>query len=130
MTYPIATVVYGVPLTEAICDIVIPLDAENYDDFERGHAVWDVDDLLFGNPKMGGLGFESLYSAGPDDDKTAGYLGVALWSDAYWELAAERFTLQPTDEQKKEVADLIESLPQWFRKQLPEPTVCLVWSDS
>lgn len=130
MSYPIANVVYGIPLTEEICNIVIP-DAPGFElDSEIGNSVWDVDDLLWGEIELFGFGFTSLYSASPDMDKTTGYLGVELWSDAYWDLTAEKFSLQPTKDQISEVKAKLLLLPSWFKEHLPEPKVCLVWSDS
>jgi len=138
MTYPIATLVWGIPLSKEILDIVIPEEAIEFDATlasEVGNKVRDVDDLIEGIPSNDppGLGFEKLYSASPDADDTAGYLGIALWDGAYWELKSEVFSAERTEEleaAKVKTNEIIQSLPEWFRTQLPEPGLQIVWSDS
>lgn len=127
MTYPIANVIYGFPMTSEILDVVVPDEVAAEVDVPAGSRIRDIDDYLECD-----LGFENLYSAGPDGDDTSGYFGVELWSGAYWDLKTQAADLKPTEDQKKEVAGMIAKLPAWFVEaaKLGFPEVQIVWSDS
>lgn len=134
MTYPIATLVWGIPQSKEILDIVIPPGVPTLED-EAGNRIRDVDDLLYGDPAHAppGLGFEGLYAASPDGDDTAGYLGVELWSGPYWDIEealAEGWPPVGKEDAQATVEELLARLPEWFREKLPPPGFHVVWSDS
>lgn len=135
MTYPIATIIWGIPQTKEILDMEIPPGCPGLEE-EAGNRIRDVDDLLWGDPTHSppGLGFEGLYSASVDGDDTTGYLGVELWDGAYWEieeaLVAHGWPPEKEGDARERVDAMIELLPEWFRKELPPPGFHIVWSDS
>lgn len=107
MSYAIANVIYGVPLTKEVGFLIYGKDAEPED-----------------------LGFEILYSGSAD--YSPGFCGVSLYlfdecSDSF---PASQLVLVPTPEQRAQAEAKIAQLPEDVRKLCPPLNTYIVWSTS
>ena len=110
MSYAMCDIIFGIPLTEAICA--------------------DVDDLEYDSGDPEGFGFVGLYTAGGPG---AGYCGVKLCRiDECNNEKASELKMEPTDADRQEFARLWKAVPEDIREVIPDstPTVWLVWHSS
>ena len=110
MSYAIANVIYGVPVTRKL---ITAMGREDNDDITS-------------------IGFESLYSASGDK---AGYCGVKLGEfDETTELLklskVEAMRAKLTAKKEATVAKQIAALPAWVKKALPPVDIYVVFSSS
>lgn len=124
MSYAIANVVYGVPLTEEVWDAVRRyVESPEYAAVEVHEEEIDLDD-----PES--FGFETMYSGSGD---RPGYCGVKITdfdecSSQPWGKILSQAS--PTKTQMIEAGEKISKLPACVRAVVGEPTLWLVWSSS
>ncbi len=107
MSYAIANIIYGIPLTEEIHEAA------------NKHKDADIQDL----------GFETMYSGSAPF--IPGFCGVLLCRfDECDDLAVKDLVLVPTEKQMLEAKAKIKDLPAYIRKASKPVDVYLVWSTS
>lgn len=118
MSYAIANIIYGIPVTtdlvEKIRDYILNNNIDSYPEAELEEA-----------------GFKLLYSAG--GEQLTGYLGVSLGEISECDepiLISEICKIEPTFAQTPQVEDWIKELPEYMKKLVPKPSIYLVWSNS
>lgn len=115
MSCAIVSVVYGVPLNEAVSKKIREWEAE--------------DDERWTDERTGQCGFTTLYSASGDD--LFGYCGVELCQlESYANEKLSALKTVPTELQKAEAERLVAALNPKLRKLAGDIDVYLVWHDS
>ncbi len=104
MSYAIANVIYGIPLTEEIHKAIKEEEPED-------------------------LGFEVMYSGSAQ--YTPGFCGVRLCGfDECGDIAVKDLAFEPTREQRAEAEVKIAELPEYIRKVCQPVDTYIVWSTS
>ena len=108
--YSITSVVYGIPVNSALSRYLL----ENYDDPE-----YEID------------GFTELYHGGIAG-RMCGFIGAELstWDETEDLVRVSGLRMQPTDEERQKVDNMIAALPQGLRDVAADPDVYLVFSSS
>lgn len=116
--YAIVDVIYGIPLTKEINNLINKWETDPNCD------KWEEDEV----GRM--CGFEIIYSG--NRNEPPGFCGVRLdqfdESDGYNSLI--NLKLEPTNDQKTETLELINNLDREIKDIIPPLGVYLIWSTS
>lgn len=117
--YSCYDIVWGIPYTKEIA--LAANRAEGYPDAEV-----DMFDYEYLEP----YGFEFVYD-GSGADETPGWWGISLDSGAYWEMdLMEIKSLEPTEDQRREVQEKFDELPDWIKAVAPPIGFYMIWGTS
>lgn len=116
--YDIYTIVWGIPYTEKLRDAIV-----------KEIPDW-AEDIDCAYDELEQYGFDFEYT-GHVPDITPGYFGAVLDSDASWELDVKKIkALEPTEEQKQQVQEDFDKLPQWIKDAAEPIDIYTIWSTS
>lgn len=117
MSYAIANIIYGVPLTEEVSDLM-----NKWEQDETNDNWFESND--------GQCGFTTLYSGSAP--QTIGFCGVLLGTLKEFKLyeSLSKINTQPTALQIAKTTEKISKLHPEIKALLPDVDVYLVWSTS
>lgn len=109
MSYAIGTIIYGVPVTERLYEVVADLENET---------------------ALDEIGFELLYTA--SGSYQPGYCGVKLkeFDECADFHVLTELMVTATDEQREQAKAMIEALPEAIRDELAPISYYVIWSSS